>query len=151
MIAKLDRLSRKLAFIAALQDSGAKFVAADMPEANETMIQFMAVIAQHERKMISARTKAALAAAKARGQRLGNVNGAAALRRAAKGNVAAVDAIKASADPDTANVLPVIEDVRAAGSGTLEGIARELSARGILTARGGQWYATKVRNLLARS
>ena len=151
VIAKLDRLSRKLAFIAALQDSGAKFVAADMPEANETMIQFMAVIAQHERKMISARTKAALAAAKARGQRLGNVNGAAALRRAAKGNVAAVDAIKASADRHTANVLPVIEDIRAAGSGTLEGIARELSARGILTARGGQWYATTVRNLLARS
>ena len=78
VIAKLDRLSRKLAFIAALQDSGAKFVAADMPEANETMIQFMAVIAQHERKMISARTKAALAAAKARGQPFGNVNGAAA-------------------------------------------------------------------------
>jgi DNA invertase Pin-like site-specific DNA recombinase len=63
VIAKLDRLSRNLAFIAALQDSGAKFVAADMPEANETMIQFMAVIAQHERKMISTRTKAALAAA----------------------------------------------------------------------------------------
>jgi hypothetical protein len=74
------------------------------------------------------------------------------LRRAAKGNVAAaVDAIKASADRHTANVLPVIEDIRAAGSGTLEEIARELSARGILTARGGQWYATKVRHLLARS
>jgi DNA invertase Pin-like site-specific DNA recombinase len=70
VIAKLDRLSRNLAFIATLQDSGARFVAADMPEANETMIQFMAVIAQHERKAISTRTKAALAAAKARGQKL---------------------------------------------------------------------------------
>src|SRR5215469_1774045 len=74
VIAKLDRLSRNLAFIAALQDSGARFVAADMLEANETMIQFMAVIAQHERKAISARTKAALAAAKARGKKLGNPN-----------------------------------------------------------------------------
>src|SRR6516162_8861224 len=84
VIAKLDRLSRNFAFIAALQDSGAKFVAADMPEANETMIQFMAVIAQHERKAISARTKAALAAAKARGQKLGNPN-LAALQAAGAG------------------------------------------------------------------
>src|SRR5215472_16751989 len=60
VIAKLDRLSRNLAFIAALQDSGAKFVAADTPEANETMIQFIAVIAQHARKIIRTRTKTAL-------------------------------------------------------------------------------------------
>lgn len=151
VIAKLDRLSRNLAFIAALQDSGAKFVASDMPEANETMIQFMAVIAQHERKMISARTIAALAAAKARGKRLGNVNGATALRRAGKGNVAAVDAIKVGANRHAAKLLPVIQDIRAAGIETLDGIARELNARSILTARGGQWYATTVRNLLARS
>ena len=151
VIAKLDRLSRNLAFIAALQDSGDKFVAADMPEANETMIQFMAVIAQHERKMISARTKAALAAAKARGKRLGNVNGAAALRRAGKGNIAAVGTIKAGADRHAARVLPVIQDIRTAGIDTLDGIARELNARSILTARGGQWHATTVRNLLARS
>jgi DNA invertase Pin-like site-specific DNA recombinase len=70
-------------------------VATDMPEANETMIQFMAVIAQHERKMISARTMAALAAVKARSKRLGNVNGAAAARQAGKGNVAAVGAGRA--------------------------------------------------------
>jgi DNA invertase Pin-like site-specific DNA recombinase len=65
VIARLDRLSRNLAFIATLQESGAKFVAADMPEANETMIQFIAVIAQYERKRISQNTKAALAPARA--------------------------------------------------------------------------------------
>src|SRR6476661_7365355 len=72
VIAKLDRLSRNLAFLAAIQDAGTKFVAADMPEANELTIHIMAAMAQAERKAISKRTKDALAAAKARGQKLGN-------------------------------------------------------------------------------
>ena len=67
LIAKLDRLSRNVAFIAALQESGVKFVCADMPEANELTVHLLAAMAQHERKMISERTKAALAAAKRRG------------------------------------------------------------------------------------
>jgi DNA invertase Pin-like site-specific DNA recombinase len=85
VIAKLDRLSRNLAFIAMLQVGGARFVAADTPEANETVIQFMAVIARHERKAISARTKAALAAAKAQGRTLGNPNGTRALKAVGAG------------------------------------------------------------------
>ena len=124
LIAKLDRLSRSVAFLATLQESGAKFIAADMPEADETTIHLYAAIAQRERKAISERTKAALAAAKARGTRLGNPNGAAALRRAGKGNGASVRAIKGAADG--------------------------LNAGGFQTPRGGQWYATSVRNLLAR-
>src|SRR6059058_2627218 len=75
VVAKLDRLSRNLAFLAKLQDSGARFVAADMPEANELTIHIMAAVAQAERKAISARTKEALAAAKARGVRLGGNRG----------------------------------------------------------------------------
>src|SRR3954471_2471435 len=71
VVAKLDRLSRNLAFLAKLQESGARFVAADMPEANELTIHIMAAVAQAERKAISTRTKEALAAAKARGVRLG--------------------------------------------------------------------------------
>ena len=152
VIAKLDRLSRNLAFIAALQDSGAKFVAADMPEANETMIQFMAVIAQHERKMISTRTKAALAAARARGKRLGNPNLVAlqAVGAGKPGWTAGADSNRACANKFAWDVLPVVEAIRADGITSLEGIANALNSRGILTARGGRWYATTVRNLLKR-
>src|SRR6187549_3353844 len=75
VVAKLDRLSRNLAFLARLQESGARFVAADMPEANELTIHIMAAVAQAERKAISTRTKEALAAAKARGVRLGGNRG----------------------------------------------------------------------------
>ena len=152
VIAKLDRLSRNLAFIAALQDSGAKFVAADMPEANETMIQFMAVIAQHERKMISTRTKAALAAARARGKRLGNPNLVAlqAVGAGKPGWTAGADSNRAGADRFARDVLPVVEAICADGITSLEGIANALNSRGILTARGGRWYATTVRNLLKR-
>jgi DNA invertase Pin-like site-specific DNA recombinase len=89
VIAKLDRLSRNAAFLLQLQESGVRFVAADMPEACNLTIGILALVAQQEREAISARTKAALAAARARGQRLGNPNGAAPLRKAAKGNGAA--------------------------------------------------------------
>ncbi len=165
VIAKLDRLSRNLRFIAELQESKVKFVCADMPDANELTIHIFASLAQHERKVISDRTKRALQAIKAieatasgRSARrkaekkpLGNPNGARALRRAGKGNGAAVEAIVASADRHAQDVLPVIDDIREAGVSSLKGIAAELNARGILTARRGQWHPTTVKNLLARS
>ena len=72
VIAKLDRLSRNLAFIAALMESGVEFVAVDNPHANKLTVHILAAVAQHEREMISERTKAALQAAKARGKKLGN-------------------------------------------------------------------------------
>jgi DNA invertase Pin-like site-specific DNA recombinase len=155
VIAKLDRLSRNLAFIVSLQEAHVRFVCADMPEANELTIHLLAAVAQHERKMISQRTKDALAAAKARGTKLGNPNGAAALRRAAalrgtKVPEAALEAVRAGADRHAQVVFPVIEELRREGISSLEGLARELNARGIQTARGGQWYATTVANLLAR-
>src|SRR6516162_418624 len=81
VIAKLDRLSRNLAFIATLMESGVEFIAADMPFANKLTIHILAAVAEHEREAISERTKAALAAAKARGTRLGNPNPAYALKR----------------------------------------------------------------------
>src|SRR5215470_13792008 len=95
VIAKLDRLSRNLRFIAELQESRVKFVCADMPDANELTIHIFASLAQHERKVISERTRRALQAAKKRGAVLGNPNGARALLRAGKGNKAAVVALKA--------------------------------------------------------
>jgi len=149
IVAKLDRLSRNVAFIAALMESGVEFTAADMPMANRLTVHVLAAVAEHEREAISARIKAALAAAKARGQKLGNPNGARALRGLSNGP--AVAAAKAVADRHMAQVLPVLSAIRAEGITSLLGIAGELNRRGILTARGGQWYATTVRNLLARS
>ena len=95
IIAKLDRLSRNARFLLELQESRVPFICADMPEANEMTIQILAVMAQHERKMISQRTKAALAAAKARGVKLGNPNGAKYLEGI--GNDEAVKKIKKDA------------------------------------------------------
>jgi hypothetical protein len=87
----------------------------------------------------------------ARGQVLGNPNGARALQRAGKGNAAAVSEIRAKADRHAEDVVPIVDDIRSAGISGLRGIAAELNARGTLTARQGQWYPTTVRNLLARS
>jgi DNA invertase Pin-like site-specific DNA recombinase len=160
VIAKLDRLLRDLEFIVRLQKSSIKFVCADMPEANELTIHLFAAIAQHERQAISKRTTEALAAAKARGtwvsrsnrtvSRLGNPNGAAALRRAGKGNAASIAAHQANADEHAANIRPIIENIRTAGIVSFRGIASELNRRGILTAHGGSWYPTTVKNLLSR-
>lgn len=151
VVAKLDRLSRSVAFLSALQDSGAKFIAADMPEANELTVHIMAAVAQAERQAISKRTKEALRAAKAAGRKLGNPNGAAALRRACKGNSAAIQRVMAKADSFAQDLAPVIDDIRATGVTSLGDIARELNARHIQTRRGGQWHPSSVRNLLART
>ena len=150
VIAKLDRLSRNVAFLAALQESGAKFTAADMPEADEFTVHILAAVAQRERKLISERTKAALAAAKARGVRLGNPNGAEPIRRAGKGTSAALEAVRTNAAGRALEYAEIVADVRASGARSLPAIARELNERGILTARGGRWHASSVRNLLAR-
>ena len=152
VIAKLDRLSRNAAFLLTLRDSGAKFVAADMPEANHMMIGIMALVAQNEREAISKRTREALAAWKKRNpkKRLGNPNGAKALRRARKGNGAALAVIRQRADNHAAQLRPVVESIRADGITTLAGIAAELNGRDMRTPRGATWHASSVRNLLQR-
>ncbi len=150
VVAKLDRLSRNVAFLATLQDSGVRFIAADMPEANELTVHIMAAVAQAERRAISSRTREALAAAKARGQTLGNPNGAAALRRAAKGNSASLRAIKAKADTAALELAPVIEELRMEGARSLGQLATALNEGGYQTPRGGGWHPSSVRNLLSR-
>ena len=150
VIAKLDRLSRNAAFLMTLQDAGVKFVAADLPQANNLTIGIMALVAQQEAEAISKRTKEALQAAKARGKVLGNPNGAAALLRAAKGNTAALSAIKTKADSHAINLQPVLASLKAEGITSLGGIAKALNERGMLTPRGGIWHKTSVRNLMAR-
>ena len=146
VVAKLDRLSRNVAFLAALQDSGARFVAADMPEANELTIHIMAAVAQAERKATSKRTKEALAAAKARGTKLGGNRGN--LDDLRKGPaVSAVVRSKASADR-AAKVRRQIEVLQTEGVVTLRAISDRLNAAGITTPRGGQWGPSQVKRVL---
>lgn len=144
VIAKLDRLARNVAFIANLMDAGVDFVAVDMPYANRLTVHILAAVAEHEREMISQRTKAALAAAKARGVKLG-------CPVPEKGSAIGATVTRTRADQFAANTLPVIDSIRAAGVTSLRGIATALNARGIPTARGGEWAAATVRNVLLRS
>ena len=150
VIAKLDRLSRNAAFLLTLRDSGVRFIAADMPDANDLTVGIMALVAQQEREAISKRTKEALAAAKVRGVRLGNPNGAAALRRAGRGNIGSVQAIRNAADSQAHNLKPVLEALAAEGVVSLGAVAAALNERGMLTPRGGQWHKSSVRNLFQR-
>ncbi len=136
LVAKLDRLSRDVHFLTGLEKAGVEFVACDMPEANRLTVPIMAVVAPAEREMISKRTKEALAAAKARGVKLGNPNGAAPLRRAGKGTVAAVAAIKANADRRALDLAGTVAAICVAGATSLQKVADELNHQGITTARG---------------
>jgi DNA invertase Pin-like site-specific DNA recombinase len=144
VVAKLDRLSRSVAFLSALMESGVEFVAVDNPHANKLMLHMLAAFAEHERDQISARTKAALAAAKARGVKLGNPR----IEGAREG---AAVALKTGADKRAANVLPIIKAIQASGAKTLSAIAVALNARGVKTARGGEWHASTVRDVLMRA
>jgi len=147
VIAKLDRLSRDAAFLLSLQKAGVRFVAADMPEANEMVVGLLAVIAQAERKMISQRTKAALQAAKERGQKLGGFRGSIITDEARR---ASREAAKAKARARAADLIPVIEEIRQCGVTSLNGIAEALTAKGIPTARGSNvWSAVQVSRVLA--
>lgn len=150
VVAKMDRLSRNAAFLLTLRDSGVRFIAADCPDVNELTVGILAVIAEEERKAISARTKAALEAARARGVRLGNPNGAAALKRAAKGNQAALATIRDRADRHANDIAPIVAHLRAEGRQSLRELAAALNERHICTPRGGKWHPASVRNLLAR-
>ncbi|WP_022687180.1 recombinase family protein [Sphingomonas phyllosphaerae] len=150
VIAKLDRLSRNAAFLLTLRDSGVDFVAADMPDANSLTVGIMALVAQQEREAISQRTREALAAAKARGTKLGNPNGAAALLRAARGNTAAMEAAQRNANNHAERLRPVLARLRREGLTSLGAIAAALNAEGVRTPRGYRWHASSVRNLMAR-
>ena len=110
----------------------------------------MALVAEAEREAISRRTREALAVAKARGVRLGNPNGAAALRRAGKGGVALRAVVTRNADRHAADLASVVDDIRASGASTLRAMAAAFNARGMLTRRGGRWHVSTVMHLLRR-
>lgn len=152
-IAKLDRLSRSVSFISRLQVGDVDFVACDAPYANRFMINLFAAIAEHEREMISQRTRAALAAAKARGVRLGNPNGAAALLPGCREAAAKAGAALArKADQRAAQVLPLLRQLEAEGCTGARAMAHALNLRGVPTPSGrGLWYPEQVRRVLRRT
>jgi DNA invertase Pin-like site-specific DNA recombinase len=131
-----------------LLEAGVDIEAADLPHANRFVMHIMAAVAEEEARAISSRTKAALQAAKARGVALGASNPAirAGLER---GKARSLATRQAAADRQAAAVLPVIEDLQRQGL-SLRGVAEELNGRGVKTARGGQWHAATVRNVLQR-
>jgi DNA invertase Pin-like site-specific DNA recombinase len=149
LIAKLDRLARNVAFIANLLEAGVEIAAADMPEANRFLLHVMAAVAEHEARMISDRTRTALAAAKARGTPLG---WAIPARIEEQRQAARKGAMRNAqrADQHAANVLPIIQQIADRGA-SLRQIAGELNTLGVKTARGGLWHAATVRNALARA
>ena len=145
VVAKLDRLSRDVAFISGLMAQRVPFIVAELgADADPFMLHIYAALAEKERSLIADRTRAALARKKAEGAALGNrTNLPAAQVKGAAANREAADAF-------AANVLPVVRQLQAAGITTARAIAEALNARGVRTARGGEWHNSTVRNLLAR-
>jgi DNA invertase Pin-like site-specific DNA recombinase len=149
-IAKLDRLARNVAFTATLLETGVDFVACDCPHANKLTIHVLSAMAEYEREQISARTKAALAQAKARGIKLGKPENLtmAARKRGRKAGWAAVTVM---ADRFAHDCHEIILSLQGAGFTTLRELADELNVRGIPTARGGRWHAATVARVMERA
>jgi len=150
VIAKLDRLARNVAFVATLLEGRTKFVCCDMPDADSTMLHIYSAMAEREAIKTSERTKAALAAAKARGKQLGWAmpSRKAEQRQASERGVIAN---RNQAQQFASNVLPIVQSIQAAGINSLAKIAMALNARGIATMRGGEWHPTSVQRLLKRT
>ncbi len=145
IVAKLDRLSRDVAFISGLMAQRVPFIVAELgSDADPFMLHLYAALAEKERRLISERTKAALAQRKAQGKRLGNPS--TATKAAELGRVAQTS----EADHFAANVFPIVDTIRASGVNTLAGIAEALNARGIRSPRGASWRVSSVQNLIAR-
>lgn len=148
IIARLDRLARNVAFVSNLMESGVEFVACDFPQANRLTVHILAAVAEHEGRMISERTKAALAAAKARGVKMGGHRGKTPTAEHRKASAAA-RALRAQ--ERARDLAPVVADLRAAGHTTLAQMAAAMTERRIPTATGkAQWSPAQVSRLLAR-
>ena len=145
LIAKLDRLSRNVAFLSTLMESGAEIICADNPHANRLTLHLMASFAEHESQMISERTKAAIAARVARGKPWDHGRPPAGNAKTAK---IARDARAVLVAARRADLLPVIREIESDGVTSLRGIANELNRRGFVGGRGGKFYASSVRRIL---
>jgi DNA invertase Pin-like site-specific DNA recombinase len=149
VVAKLDRLSRNAAFLLTLREAGTDFVAVDMPHATPVTVGIMAVIAEEERRLISERTKAAMKAAKARGVKLGNPNGAEAFRRTGMRG-SKIGANKANAQLCAENLREIVREIRMQGAVSYAAVARALNDRHIPTRTGKDWQPASVKILLER-
>lgn len=141
LIAKLDRLARNVHFVSGLMESKVKFVAIDIPEANDLTIHIMAAFAEHEAKRISERTKAALAAAKARGTKLGT-SGPKNLKRN-------IEERQQQASSFAEKLRPVLDGFKVAGLTQVQQVEK-LNELGITTSRGGQWSRMQLQRVLQR-
>jgi DNA invertase Pin-like site-specific DNA recombinase len=152
VVAKVDRLTRSVAFLSQLLEAGVDVRFADLPQlegpAGRFMLQQMAAVAELEAGFISARTKVALAEAKRRGKKLGGYRENAKLT--AKARQRGADANADAATRRAADLMPIIADVEAGGATSLRAIAAQLNERGIPTARGGEWTSIQVARVLAR-
>ena len=146
VIAKLDRLSRDPVFLLSLRDAGIEFIAVDMPHANRLTVGIMALVAEQERDAISQRTKAALAAAKARGTKLGKPKGT-VVPRSEIGRAHSVEANMANAEAFAERMRPILAELSGLSA---RATAAELEKRGYATARGGKWSPTLVIRTRAR-
>jgi len=147
VIAKLDRLARNVHFISGLMESGVDFVAVDMPEANRFVVHIMAAVAEQEAEAISKRTKAALAAAKARGQQLGGRRVSA--ERFAEIGAGGRQVLAERTQKARAELLPTIAELQASGAVSLRQIAAGLNAAEVPTPRKrGEWSAVQVQRIL---
>lgn len=148
IIAKIDRLARNVAFISGLMESEVDFIAADMPMANRLTVHILAAVAEHEREQISERTRVALAAARARGTKLGNPQLVAGTRTAA---LVASLARQRQARAKARGIIPFVEAAQRAGCVSLAEIAEALTARGIVTPGGArEWRPEQVRRVISR-
>lgn len=149
VVARLDRLSRNAAFLMTLRDSGAEFVAADMPGANSMTVGIMALVAQQTRETISSNTKAALRAAKARGVSLGNPRNLTDKARV-RGNVISSTVRASQASLRAQDMASTLAEIQSEGTRSLRQVARSLNQREITAPRGGKWSALQVRRVLNR-
>jgi len=153
VVAKLDRLARNVAFLSALMESKVTFVACDNPHANRLTLQILAAVAEAEALAISQRTKAALAAYKARGGKLGaQLPQCRNLRpeAAAKGRQRSAESRAKAASEAYGDLLPILTDLRIRGM-SLQAIANELNTQGHVTRRGKPWNAVQVSRVLERT
>jgi DNA invertase Pin-like site-specific DNA recombinase len=146
VVSKLDRLSRDVSFVSGLMAQRIPFIVAELGrDADPFMLHLYAALAEKERRLISERTKAALAVKKASGAKLGNP------RNIALAGAAGRITQTTTADEFAAALLPIVNAIRATGVRSLEAISRALNDRGVRPARGATWHASSVANLLARS